>query len=608
MSKLADFLSELKRRRVYRVAAVYACVAFIIFQIVDATFEPLNLPDWASTFVVVLLVIGFPIAVGMAWAFDLTEEGLVKTKSKREATATKAPHPIVGNKTLAIIAVLAVAFGVWTLVRSPSPGDAPIRSIAVLPLEDMIGDPEQEYFTEGMHEAIISNLNRLGALKVISRTSTMRYEDTDKLLPEIAQELGVDALVEGSVFMTGNQVRVTAQLIHGASDEHLWSNEYEGVLEEILSLQRTIAQAIANEIGLALTPEEETYLASAPQVNPEAYQLYLWGWQQRLLENSESIPRAVEYLEQAVELDPDFAPAWSALAVCYGQATAYTNWPNDSAIALQYEALDKALDLDPDDVTALTWQGVLQTVIDYNFANTSFRRALELEPGNVNARYEYGHFLFRWGQPGAALAEFRLAQDRDPVNPLIPNGFRWVYNYTRQPAKGLEYTRLRDELRNVTVTGYPGPERQILMEQGRYEEVAALADEAGATWLQLRAEWALGNREKVYAIRDSMVFIGEWPQQEQEDPWWYARFYGLVGEKEQALGLLETVPEAVGWTPKMLRLVALVYSPEFDSLRAEPRFKAMLQEIGLQEVFDENGNFIQPLDETLEAYNAPGSR
>jgi len=167
-SRFAAFIVELRRRRVFRVAVVYAGVAFIVFQVADFTFPALHVPDWFSSAVVVLLILGFLIAVGLAWAFDLTAEGLVRAKVKREPTAAKAPHHVViGNKTLAAIAVLAIIAAAWSWLREPSPGGALISSIAVLPLDDLMGDPEQEYFVEGMHEAIISNLSRLSALKVI---------------------------------------------------------------------------------------------------------------------------------------------------------------------------------------------------------------------------------------------------------------------------------------------------------------------------------------------------------------------------------------------------------------------------------------------------------
>ncbi len=274
-SKLAAFIAELRHRRVFRAAIVYAGVAFIIFQIVDATFDYLPIPASVGTAFIVVLLLCFPITVALAWAFDLTAEGPGAGAGEQAGSAEEAAHHvIIGNKTLAVIAALAIIAAAWSWLREPSPGGAPITSIAVLPLDNLMGDPEQEYFVEGMHEAIITNLARLSALTVISRTSAMRYKDTDKLMPEIALELNVDAIVEGSVLEAGNRVRIAVQLTHGASDEHLWANDYEGNLTNILYLQKTVAGAIAKEIGLALTPVDEAYLASAPQVDPEAYNLW----------------------------------------------------------------------------------------------------------------------------------------------------------------------------------------------------------------------------------------------------------------------------------------------------------------------------------------------
>jgi len=592
-SSLAAFLAELRHRRVFRVAAVYACVSFIIIQIIDGAFDYLRIPEWIGTTIIVLLALGFFIAVGMAWAFDLTAEGLVRAKPKREPTAAKAPHHIViGNKTLAVIAAVAVAVAVWSWWGRPSAA-GPITSIAVLPLENLGGDPEQVYFVDGMHEAIITNLNRLSALKVISRTSAMRYKDTDKLMPEIARELNVDALVEGSVLKAGDRVRITAQLIHGASDEHLWSNDYEGDLTDILSLQKTIARAIAGEIGLALKPEDEAYLASAPQVNPEAYQLYLKGWHFRNLSN---FSKAIEYLEQAVALDPTFARAWAALPISYGMEGYVSGWNPDSTSSLSSQALDKALELDPNLPDALVFLGLGQYYETAEgdsiaAAEASFRRALELDPDNVNALYEYGLFLYRVGRPDEALAMHQQAHEMDPLNPLLLQSIGWVYQGTRQYDKALEYFQAVLELspsqvfanRDLTWT-----KCSILMQQGRYAEAAAEAEKAGDLFQQLRAEWALGNREKVYAVRDSLRSTGELQQREQERPYWSARLYAIMGEKELALSLLEKAYEDT-----TIDMEGLVYNLEFDPLRAEPRFKALMQKLGLTEVFDQYGQRVR---------------
>jgi len=525
----------------------------------------------------------------------------VRAKPKREPAAAKAPHHVlIGNKTLAVIAALAIIVAVWALLREPSPGGAVIRSIAVLPLDNQMGDPEQEYFVEGMHDAIITNLNRLSALKVISRTSAMRYKDTDKLIPEIARELNVDALVEGAVLKAGNRVRITAQLIHGASDEHLWSNDYEGDLTDILLLQKTIARAIAKEIGLALKPEEEAYLASAPPVNPKAYNLYLKGWHFRTLESTESMPKALEYLEQAVALDSTFARAWSALAHSYLIMQWYGGWSGDYAMNRMKPALDKALELDPSLPDAHAGLGLYQELAQYDIAGaeTSFRWALELDSDNVYARFEYGMFLGRAGRLDEAMAEFRRANELDPLSPQPLQGIGIVYHNTRQYDKALGYFHAALELVPSYVTARDwanGTKLEILLQQGRYAEAAAGAEKAGAEAAnelqkvdyllqQQRAEWAMGKKTEVFAQIDSMRALYD----EQEYPYGWARAYAIIGERDKALSLLESAYEDT-----TIDGTGLVYYPEFDFLRGEPRFKALLQKMGLREVFDQYGQRIR---------------
>ena len=581
-SRLAAFIAELRHRRVFRVAAVYACVAFIIIQIIDGAFDYLRIPEWVGTTIIVLLALGFFIAVGMAWAFDLTEKGLVRAKVKREPTAAKAPHHvIIGNKTLTVIAVLAIVFGIWSWLRLPSPGGAPIRSIAVLPLEDLMGDPEQEYFVEGMHEALISALSNIGAVTVISRRSTLQYKDSEKTMPAIASELGVDALLEGSAQLVGERVRITTQLID-SKDRHLWNNTYERKIEDVFALYNDVTLAIAQEIRAKLTPQEEIRLASAPQVNPEAYDLYLRGWHIRGREGRENTLKAAEYLEQAVALDPTFARAWSALGHSYLLSGGFSI----DAVNRMKEAFDKALELDPNLPDAIAGLGMYQFFKwDNGAAEEYFRRALELDPDNAYALYEYGNFLNRTGRPDEALAMFRRGQELDPLDPLPFQGIWKFYGFTRQYEKQLEIRLLEQELlgesrENSTI------KLNILMQQGRYAEVA---EQVGVnTWEGMRARMAMGNTEEVYAYRDS---LSSW------DPYTAAAFYAIMGEKEKALSLLEAfvdTPKPLFMTPGLVYTnLYLMYFPEFDSLRAESRFKTLLQKLGLPEVFDQNGQRIR---------------
>lgn len=601
-SRFTAFITELRRRRVFRVAAFYGGIAFVIIQIIDGAFDYLHIPEWFGTAIIVLLILGFPIAIGLTWIFDITEKGIVRTEGPQRHKPKDSRHPIIGNYILAIIAVAAVAVAVWSW-RGRASLPAPIRSIAVLPLANLSGDPEQDYFVNGMHEALISELSKIGAVTVISRQSTLQYKDSEKTMPVIAAELGVDALVEGSALLLGERVRITTQLID-SQDRHLWSNTYERNLEDVFALYNEVTLAIAREIQAKLTPEEEIRLASAPQVNPEAYTLYLKGWHFRNLGN---FSKAVEYLEQAVALDSTLAQAWAVLAYVY--LYDWITWNPlvvaDPGLILMKQTLDKALDLDPALPEAHTHLGYyLARKWDFVAADASLRRALELDPDNTWGRTQYGWFLQRHGQPDEALAEFRRAQELDPLSHLPPWGIAGVYRNTREYDKALEYLQATSELQ-------PGKgdwfvirlKRLILMQQGRYAEAAAEAGKAYAEatdgtpgkgfyfWLWLRAEWARGNKEKVYAVRDSLRSTGELQQRGQENPHWSARLYAIMGERDKALSLLEKAYEDT--TKEFYYFRDLVYAPEFDFLRAEPRFKALFQKLGLPEVLDQSGQRIR---------------
>ncbi|MEE9162748.1 MAG: hypothetical protein V3U35_07225, partial [Candidatus Neomarinimicrobiota bacterium] len=228
-SRLSILLAELKRRRVFRVAAVYGGVAFVVVQIVDGAFGYLNIPEWFGTAIIVLLLVGFPFAVGLAWVFDITPEGIVRTGGKEEAEAkalTEAPHPVIGNKVLAAVAVLAIIIAVWSLQREPA-DTLPDKSIAVLPFANLSDSKEDEYFSDGITEDIMAHLAKISDITVIGRTSVMQYKGTTERLRDIGAELGVATLLEGSVRRAGGKVRIVSQLIDARTEKHLWAETYD---------------------------------------------------------------------------------------------------------------------------------------------------------------------------------------------------------------------------------------------------------------------------------------------------------------------------------------------------------------------------------------------
>jgi len=336
-SRFATFLAELKRRRVFQVTAVYAGVAFVIFQIIDSTFVLFGIPDWVGRFLVIALVLGLPIVIALTWVFDITEKGVVRTAAKGPEEAKVPRRLLISNRVLIMVVIVAVGVAAWSWLREPSPGGAPISSIAVLPLDNIGGDPAQEYFVEGMHEALISALSNIGAVTVISRRSTLQYKDSEKTMPTIASELGVDALLEGSAQQVGERVRITTQLID-SKDRHLWNKTYERKLEDVFALYNDVTRAIAQEIQAKLTTEEETRLASAPKVNPDAYESYLKGkylWEKR--QDQQDIVIARGLLEKAIELDNNLLSAKLKLGQSYRETGDYSD-----AMKIFHECLEES--------------------------------------------------------------------------------------------------------------------------------------------------------------------------------------------------------------------------------------------------------------------------
>jgi TolB-like protein/DNA-binding winged helix-turn-helix (wHTH) protein/Tfp pilus assembly protein PilF len=320
---------------------------------------------------------------------------------------------------VAVIAVLGLLQAAGWKQRVFGEGNSTIRSVAVLPLQNLSNDPGQEYFVDGMTDELITNLAQIHELKVVSKTSIMQYKGTRTNLPQIGRELGVDAVVEGSVLRSGDRVRITAQLIRTTTDRHIWAEAYDGDLKDVLSLQARVAEAITNQVKLNLTAEESGRLRSARAVDPEAFDLYLRGrsiWNQR---NVDGFNQAVGYFSHAIEKDPNFALAYSGLAdsytllVLYGQGT---------RLPQARSAAEKALQLDDSLAEAHTSLAAVKILQDWDWqgAEKEFHRAIELNPNFAQAHHWYGNLLLGpEGRHDEAIAQLQLAQQLDPLSPII---------------------------------------------------------------------------------------------------------------------------------------------------------------------------------------------
>src|SRR6266508_408474 len=333
--KIDNFFAELKRRNVYKVAVAYAVVAWLTIQAASIFLPAFNAPQWAMQIVILILVVGFPIALAFSWAFEITPEGI--RRESEVATDQSITHH-TGRKIVAltiVLAVIATGLLIFQFVRprstsTPRQSEAATvsnKSIAVLPFDNLSGDPQNAYFSEGVQDEILTRLAKIAELKVISRTSTQRFKSAPNDLRQIAQQLGVANILEGSVQKANDQVRVNVQLIHAATDAHLWADTYDRKLTDIFAVETEIAKTIAERLKVKLTGSAEHVLASRPTENPEAHQLYLKGryfWNKRTTEN---LKKAIDYFEQAIGKDPAYALAYSGLADVHAVLPYYAATP-----------------------------------------------------------------------------------------------------------------------------------------------------------------------------------------------------------------------------------------------------------------------------------------
>ena len=429
------FFSELKRRNVYKVAVAYAIVGWLLVQIATQVFPFLEIPTWIVRLVIVLVAAGFPIALVIAWAFELTPEGIKRTEDIDLAASARQPRKYTWIFVVVVGAALSVGLffiGRYTgrTTASAAGTELPAKSIAVLPFESLSEEKGNAYFAEGIQDEILTRLAKVADLKVISRTSTQHFKSAPDNLPQIAKQLGVTNILEGSVQKANDQVRVNVQLINALTDAHLWAETYDRKLTDIFAVESDIAKTIAETLQAKLTGSEKTAISKKPTENAEAHELYLKGrffWNKR---TAVDLRKSIEYFNQAIEKDPGYAQAYAALAQSWKLLPAFNGGAPNDCFPQAEAAAKKALALDDTSSTAHAALASLKGLngFDYPGAIAEYERTLQLNPNDATTRQWFANdALANVGQTEREIAELKRAVELDPLSLVINSNLGVAY-------------------------------------------------------------------------------------------------------------------------------------------------------------------------------------
>ena len=578
------FFGELRRRNVYKVAVAYAIVGWLLVQIATQVFPFLEIPNWVVRLVIALVAIGFPIALVIAWAFEITPQGIERT----EVADTMPAAP--GQKKHAWIYVAIVgavlSIGLFMLGRygfrekNSLSNESLAKSIAVLPFESLSEDKSNAYFAEGVQDEILTRLAKVADLKVISRTSTQRFKSAPADLREIAKQLGVTHILEGSVQKAGDSVRVNVQLINALTDVHLWADTYDRKLTDIFAIESEIAKNVAENLKARLNGRAEEVLAARPTENPEAHELYLKGryfWNRR---STASLRKAGDYFQKAIDLDPKYALAYAGLADVHSLVPVYAGTAPQDDVPKALAAARKAVELDDRLAESHTSLGnALVSSVQLKAAEAEFRRALELNPNYATAHQWLAECLFGQGRFSESLAENERAHELDPLSLIINASYASSLAGAGRYEEAVKQARKTLDLDPELV-----PAHEILgqtyEDEGKLNEAIieySKANELGPTpsnFAMLAHAYAkTGRMGETRKILDKLSdlsgqqYVGSYP---------LAIVHLALGEKDEALRLLEQ-----SFVERDILLQGLFGSIKIDKrldpLRHDPRFQKLVE-------------------------------
>jgi TolB-like protein len=594
---------ELKRRNVFRIAVGYIITAWLLLQVVDLVLENINAPDWVMQVFMLALAIGFPLAVFFAWAFEMTPEGI---KRESQVDRSQSITPQTGKKlNMAIFVVMALALGYFAydkFVLSANREAALVeaatqtvseqvaneelatesgQSIAVLPFVNMSADADNEYFSDGISEELLNVLAKVSSLHVASRTSAFAYKGKDLPVSEIARALQVDNVLEGSVRKAGNRVRITAQLIDGRSDKHLWSETYERQLDDIFDIQEEISNAIVDALKVALNVNDQQAVSRAqrPTENTQAYELYLQGrylWRQRKEEN---ILAAIDAFKQAIAIDPGFAIAYEALASAYGSLSSWSNMTSKEALQNAVPYAEKALQLDPklSEARAIIAESYGEK-FQWSEMVEQYEIALQNTPNNPTVIQWFAEIMYNLGYIDLALEAALRAYEIDPASPVLNNVISKIAVGADEDEIALKHWKIASELGVSRVAN--GNIAPLFFKRGEIDriiEMFGVKEDAIPLCLRVRKDASLKSQVLSEYQEKGMGAIG---------PRWMAFCLAYAGDIDAAMDILEPIAMEESW-------YALngfwEHTEEANALRQSQRFKQMLIKMGVPAYWREHG-------------------
>jgi TolB-like protein/Flp pilus assembly protein TadD len=590
-----SLLAEIKRRRVGKVAVAYGAVAWGVTESASVVLPALGVPEWAMTFLVIFLLVGFPIAMVLAWVFDVSSTGIQRTEPLPDQVA--APQMQFRMRAAFGIAVLLAMAGLGYLLYERGLGRAEASgkhsSIAVLPFTNLSGDASKDYFSDGMSEELLNLLARVPGLQVAARTSAFAFKGRNVDIREVGRELGVETVLEGSVRQSGDQVRITAQLIDTETGFHLWSETYDRKLQDIFAVQDEIAQAIVDKLKIQLAPKEQELAQrdKAPTQDVAAYELYLQGrsiWKRR---GEDNLKRAIDMYQAAIARDPAFARAHAALASAYVVLPGYTKERDDEQkfMAMAEQSARQALALDPKigEAHAVLAQINSQkgNLLD---AESGFFFAISLEPNEPTPHHWYSILLSKVGRLDAALEQARRAYELDPTAPVLAFNLSSMYIQRGDDEQALRYSQLAHEL--GISSGADGIGATIAMRRKDWAEAKRLLQQQSDVPDELKPQ--LGpfiDAVADPAKRPAMVALLQSVDPKVAKQVDLVQPYLQLGQIDLVFKIMNESldDDRIAWIHQWD--VMHLWTPEARALRRDPRFPALVQRLGLVDYWKQYG-------------------